>query len=234
MTYKENFLTKAKLLYNDYYNYSKVIYVNQHTSVVIDCPVHGEFIVTPHAHLHQNRSCYLCKKEEKELTLKRFIIRAQYIHGNKYDYSKSILINRETHLIVTCPLHGDWLTTPANHLNINKFGCPKCGKESSANKRRKTTEQRKAEASFKHKNKYDYSKAVYTTAHSKLIVICKEHGEWAVTASNHSNNGSGCPICAQISRSFSSFENFIEEYLILNSYIYERRSEEHTFELQSH
>lgn len=44
-------------------------------------------------------------------------------------------------------------------------------------------------------NRYNYSKSIYTTAHSKVIIICQEHGEFEQTPNNHLWGESGCPKC---------------------------------------
>lgn len=46
----------------------------------------------------------------------------------------------------------------------------------------------------KHGNKFDYSKVEYKSAKTKVIVICKTHGEFLITPSNHSY-GYGCAKC---------------------------------------
>ena len=45
-----------------------------------------------------------------------------------------------------------------------------------------------------HGDKYDYSKSVYSRALNKLVIICKEHGEFEQAASKHMG-GQGCPEC---------------------------------------
>ena len=46
-----------------------------------------------------------------------------------------------------------------------------------------------------HGDKYDYSKVEYVNSHTKVCIICPEHGEfWQ--APRHHLNGSGCPYCA--------------------------------------
>lgn len=47
-----------------------------------------------------------------------------------------------------------------------------------------------------HGTRYDYSKVVYKSQHDRLIIICKEHGEFEQSAANH-QKGSGCPRCAK-------------------------------------
>lgn len=57
-----------------------------------------------------------------------FIKKARNIHGDKYDYSKSIYVHDHTKLKITCPLHGDFEQLPTNHLAGQ--GCYYCGRES--------------------------------------------------------------------------------------------------------
>ena len=45
-----------------------------------------------------------------------------------------------------------------------------------------------------HGDKYDYSKVEYVNNHSKVCIICPEHGEFWQTPANHLKNR-GCPIC---------------------------------------
>lgn len=42
--------------------------------------------------------------------------------------------------------------------------------------------------------KYDYSKTVYQDMHSKVLIICPQHGEFYQRAQSHLS-GSGCPMC---------------------------------------
>ena len=60
----------------------------------------------------------------KRLTTDEFIRRAKDIHGNKYDYSKSVYINAVTKVCIICPEHGEFWQLPNNHLK--GCGCPKC------------------------------------------------------------------------------------------------------------
>lgn len=46
-----------------------------------------------------------------------------------------------------------------------------------------------------HGNKYDYSKVEYVNTHTRICIICPEHGEFWQVPSNHLRNH-GCPKCA--------------------------------------
>ena len=46
-----------------------------------------------------------------------------------------------------------------------------------------------------HGNKFDYSKVEYIGSHTKVSIICLEHGEFYQSPTNHLS-GNGCPKCA--------------------------------------
>jgi len=47
---------------------------------------------------------------------KYFIQKAIAVHGNKYDYSKTVYVKSNAKVIITCKIHGDFEITPNNHL----------------------------------------------------------------------------------------------------------------------
>lgn len=66
----------------------------------------------------------------KVSTTEQFIIKANIIHDNKYDYSKSVYTTTNKKVCIICPEsgHGEFWQTPNNHTHkIHKQGCPKCG-----------------------------------------------------------------------------------------------------------
>ena len=60
----ENFISKAKEIHGDKYDYSKVEYVNNRSKVCIICPKHGEFLQMPDKHL-QGEGCPKCCKKNR-------------------------------------------------------------------------------------------------------------------------------------------------------------------------
>lgn len=181
----EEFIKKSKEKYGDKYDYSKVEYVNCDTKVCIICPEHGEFWQTPYKHLISNIGCHKCA-ENSSYTTDEFVEKAKKIHGNKYDYSKTIYTGAFNKICIICPEHGEFWQTPSNHLQ--GIGCPKCkGKN-------KTTESFIEEVLKIHGDKYDYSNVKYNGAFEPVRVICKKHGEF-ITTPHTLLNGSGCPEC---------------------------------------
>ena len=118
----ENFIKKARKAHGDKYDYSKVEYKGTHTKVCIICQEHGEFLQTPHNHLH-SQGCLACSGR-KQLTTEEFIHRAKEVHGDKYDYSKVEYINSHTKVKIICPIHGEFEQEPNSHLEGK--GCPNC------------------------------------------------------------------------------------------------------------
>ena len=55
----EDFISKSKELHSDTYDYSKVEYVNNSTSVEIKCEEHGSFLQSPRDHL-RGHGCHTC------------------------------------------------------------------------------------------------------------------------------------------------------------------------------
>ena len=61
----QEFIERAKKVHGDRFNYSKVIYKNSHTKVIIICKKHGEFEQIPKTHW-EGSICLLCSREESK------------------------------------------------------------------------------------------------------------------------------------------------------------------------
>ena len=86
-------------------------------------------------------------------TLEEFISESSIKHNGKFDYSKSIYINYTTNLIIICPIHGEFIQTPCDHLNT-KYGCPGCVKQHMGDLTRHSTDEFIKTASLLHDNYY--------------------------------------------------------------------------------
>ena len=65
----------------------------------------------------------------------------------------------------------------------------------TATSQKLTTEKFIEKARKIHDDKYDYSKVEYVNSHRPVKIICKIHGEFEQSPTNHLS-GKGCPICA--------------------------------------
>ncbi len=187
---KEQFIIKAIAKHGDRFNYSKVVYVNNCTNVIIICPIHGEFECTPANHL-KGTNCPKCSNEkqsrERLFTIQEFIQKARTIHGDKYDYSKVNYLGMFTKICIICPTHGEFWKSPRHHLTQD--GCPKC-----SNKFRPTTIDWIQKAKSLHGDKYNYDKVNYVNNYTKIIITCSKHGDFEQLPHVHLK-GHGCPIC---------------------------------------
>ena len=155
------------------------------------------------------------------MNLQVFIERANIIHNNKYDYSKSKYINAKTKIIIICPIHGEFNQTPASHLQ--GIGCRLCGIERSRMKRSLTLEQFIEKANIIHNNKYDYSKVNYVHSRLKVIIICPIHGEFNKIPNDHLSAVAGCPVCAKINFNYNNLttEEFIKRSIEIHKELYD-------------
>ena len=192
VTNTDEFISKAKKMFGDKYDYSKVNYVNATQKVCIICPEHGEFWISPVGHLKSTCGCPKCSRilAKKKLTgtTEGFIAKAKSIHGDKYDYSKVEYVDSKTDVCIICPEHGEFWQNPQVHLNGH--GCPTCTQPN----RNMTTEKFIAKAREVHGDKYDYSKVEYINTKTDVCIICPEHGEFWQSPDAHLR-GAGCAIC---------------------------------------
>jgi hypothetical protein len=156
----------------------------------------------------------------KKLTTKEFKDRILLIHKNKFIYDKTDLENRDEkgRVIITCPIHGDFLQTPKNHLHGQ--GCPKCSHKST----KYTVEEIKEKIRKKYNGKYDVSLITeYSNNTQKLPLICDKHGYFEATWNDLDNNH-GCQKCGKI-KNYESLrktsKTFIEEAIKIHGSNYD-------------
>ena len=145
------------------------------------------------------------------MNTEEFIKKAREIHGDTYDYSKSIYVRPKEKVCIICKEHGEFWQKPYNHLNGQ--GCSKCRYKMLSSKYKKTTEQFIKEAIKTHGEKYDYSKVNYNLCQDKVIIICPKHGEFEQRPLSHIQ-GQGCPHCyneSKIGKYVLGNDNFIKK-----------------------
>jgi len=124
-----------------------------------------------------------------KLTTEQFIINAQQIHGDKYDYSNTIYDGTHHKLEVICLTHGSFFPTANSHVS-KKSGCPQC-----AGKHYMTLDLFIARAKEIHGEFYDYSRTKYQDVNTPLLIVCSVHGEFTQTPRGHILQKHGCPSC---------------------------------------
>ena len=128
---KEKFILISQQIHNGKYNYSLVHnFNNVKEKVKIICPIHGEFEQDVYSH-KKGCGCPKCAREYvAQIKIKDkqdFLNKVFQIHGNTYDYSKTIIKNNISKVIITCKIHGDFKQSPDKHKQGR--GCPICAEE---------------------------------------------------------------------------------------------------------
>lgn len=161
---------------------------------------HGVFYQDFSHHIGRKHGCPKCSGNNK-LSTENFISRANEIHSNKYDYSKSEVNGTHNKVCIICHEkdengveHGEFWQTPNDHFHGQ--GCPKCKSKKIWDTRgRLTVDKVKDNFAKIHGDEYDYSLFTeYVNTRTKIPVICKKHGVFYVTPNNHLK-GRGCPLC---------------------------------------
>ena len=165
-----------------------------------------------------NHTCPYCngKNRNRKYTTEEFINKANEIHNNKYDYSKSEYVTTDEKVCVIChnkdefgEEHGEFWVTPHAHIGSMKSGCPKCSNKFGSQERFIKL------ANLRFNNFYDYSKVEYKNALTDVTIICPFHGEFEITPNEHLS-GRGCPNCQE-----SSLERDIRTLLFDNNIEFE-------------
>ena len=107
MEQTKGFIDKATRVHGDKYDYSKTHYIKSSKKVIIICKIHGPFTQTPTGHL-RGSGCRTCGHETtgklRRLNTEMFIVKAQKIHGDMYDYSKVDYVKSNENVIIICIL----------------------------------------------------------------------------------------------------------------------------------
>lgn len=116
------FINECEKIHNNFYLYDKVLYKSNKIKIIVSCPEHGDFHITPSHHLNGVR-CTKCSNNYR-YTNDYFIEKSNKIHNDKYDYSLVKYINNITKIQIICPKHGIFNQIPKSHLKGH--GCQKC------------------------------------------------------------------------------------------------------------
>lgn len=165
------------------YDYSKSVYVRTHDKVVITCHEHGDFSQAPSAHM-RGAGCPLCAG--RGFSTKGWIARFKAAYGDLYSYSNYKYTGPQDRSFVTCREHGDFSVRSIAHENGT--GCPECSEKHM------DTCKFVASAISIHGDRYAYDKAIYRKSSSKVVITCREHGDFKQRANGHLA-GKGCQKC---------------------------------------
>lgn len=129
----EEIVDRLREKYGDDYDYSEVNYTDSRENITLVCKTHGTKISRRASSLLEASykcPCPECRTETvREINSARktvnFIEKANKVHGDKYDYSKTVYLYCREPVIVICPDCGnEFEISPSMHLK--GIGCPNC------------------------------------------------------------------------------------------------------------
>lgn len=204
------YLKKFKQVHDNFYDYSKVNYVDCKTEVCIICPIHGEFWQSPYTH-SKGHGCCKCamdrtisKTKLSEETVQK-TIKEQSIK-NHYKYRPFKYSNARQLIECTCLNCGNNWSQTYNHLSRGR-GCFKCAIKATTDSYRYTTEEvLKKIKPYAERNLYEVvSVEEYKNSiTSNILCKCKKCGkEFKISLGNAQHNNA-CPY-----HNNSKLENYI-------------------------
>lgn len=217
------------------YDFTQAVYTQALIRITgIRCPEHGEFSQYSGI-LRRGTGCPQCGHEArgrgKTERAGDFIERVREVHGDTYDYTKTVHKTMHDTITVTCRKHGDFTLKALKHL-YSKQGCGLCEAEI---KKTRIVEYRHLSASAKisntaktffercseaHGGTYTYPEQDYLGAKTNITAECSQHGPFLASAWKHLQGTNGCPSCAVRS---SRAEDEVAEFLTSLGVVVERR-----------
>ena len=202
----EEFISKAKAIHGNKYQYFKTVYDKNDKLLCIVCPQHGEFWLSANNHLN-GEGCVKCRNVNTSLRCRRKQIDVingfKAGHGNKYDYSKVLYVGGKTAVCIICPTHGKFYQRPTHHSS--GCGCPQC----ASDKRKMTKSEFEVRAKEVHGEMYEYSNVMISDSKTKVKISCPRHGIFMQAPSEHLS-GRGCKKCFNEDRSRRMRSDVIE------------------------
>lgn len=196
---QQEFILKSKTMHGDKYDYSKVNYRNNRGKIELTCTQCGQaFSQAARGHL-AGRGCRNCGSM---YTTKEFVERAKKIHGNKFDYSRTIYVGSLKKLTIICQkCHSVFSQTADIHLKGN-INCPSCRNKNQY----LTTEEFVARAKTIHGTLYGYDTTKYKDFDSHVEIFCNKCKMFFSQVADYHLSGRGCPFCI-MSRGEKKVEN---------------------------
>lgn len=213
---KEEFIKKASKKHNiDDYDWTNFSPLKRDSGgrVELCCKKHGKYWYSPAAFI-SGYGCPICygkSKDDEEVRQELSKLHPELDFSNT-KYSEKDKLYR---IKVMCPKHGEQLI---NYYNLkNGQGCFYCGVDKRAYKNTITNEEfiRRGVELFGDKYSYDKLDSYNRDENGKVVITCKEHGDFKAFPSNFFK-GVGCPSCQE-----SSIENMFRIFLERNEIKYE-------------
>jgi len=195
----EEWIQKAIKKHGGKYGYSKVVYINSQTHVIITClTCLEEFPCRPDMHLNPGNGCPPCGVRSRGLKRRKpietFIDEATIIFNGAYGYDKFEYTNANTPGDVLCIRCDVYFSIDPNH-HLRGQGHSGCRAIRISESKRFTQEYVIELCKKVHNNFFDYTDTVYNGSEKTMTVMCPPHGPFDQNAMSHMSGYNGCKRC---------------------------------------
>ena len=223
---QEQYIAKARAKWGDAYDYSESVYLAGLKPITIRCIKHNHYFTVQAGNhistLLKSGGCPLCgqeslteyrRKKHEEALMKaeqkkklykprltqkeRFLKKARAMYPD-YDFSRVEYKDRETHIVVVCPVHGEFKIRPRTLLVGEKgqkpHGCWKCNNLIPPYEKELTLDTFKNRMHELYGDKYTFVWSDFNNKQSMIRFTCKEHGEQRRSVTGLLD-GKGCAYC---------------------------------------
>ena len=223
---QEQYIAKARAKWGDAYDYSESVYLAGLKPITIRCIKHNHYFTVQAGNhistLLKSGGCPLCgqeslteyrrkkheealrKTEQKKKVYKprlthkeRFLKKARAMYPD-YDFSRVEYKDRETYIVVVCPVHGELKIRPRTLLIGEKgqkpHGCWTCNNLIPPYEKELTLDTFKNRMRELYGDKYTFVWSDFKNRYSQIRFTCKQHGKQQRSA-RVLLEGKGCAYC---------------------------------------
>ncbi len=131
----------------------------------------------------------------KKVKQQEFVRKAQAIHGDLYDYTRTVYELARNNVEIYCKKCSKVFSqTPDSHINA-ACGCPYCSLERRIKSQAKSSEKFFDECKELHGNSFDYSRTEYVSSSYKITIYCNKCKVDFIQSPKKHLAGQGCPTC---------------------------------------
>lgn len=219
--YTKDFIFRSIKKFGDRFDYSKTVRKNYRSSVIIICPVHGDFKVCSNYFLEDAEypGCKKCLISYKTLDRFRKKIKESFPDYELASDEEYTYIDNKTKIKIYCKKHNNYFYTSFREFTKGKAGCKFCIQEKVSKTVRKRCYNNLKDFLDKNFPNYELiSKPEdYKTERDPLLVRCKKHPDELIKITPyriHKRFNSKSELCDKCNKEKSRLDrqnHFIEE-----------------------
>lgn len=204
---------RARELWGEVYDYSKVDYRGARTPVQVICPTHGSWFPLPMNHVRATapRGCPGCRGGSAK-PFAAFVKEARAAHATHYFYDENTYLASTISIRIVCPEHGEFWQIP--HVHLRGSGCSRCAKRRvSEATRANSYREVAARISSLSQGSVAVVEGTFEGVNRKAKFICKVHGQYERSVNTALHSTHPCVRCGPGKRTVRPTTEVIDQLL---------------------